>query len=120
MPLGRSLVSLASLTWHSREVTQSRLGHLDRVRRRDLTPLRRRGPDTMGISPAGASHSARAKSAVTNQEATIAQLKSTVAKHETTGAAQQKEIKVLIAGLQKVSAQIEISRPAPQTVLNDQ
>ena len=35
-------------------------------------------------------------------------------------AKQQKQIKALIAGLQKVSAQLEASKPAPQMVLNDQ
>jgi hypothetical protein len=33
---------------------------------------------------------------------------------------QQKQIEALTAGLQKVSAQIELSRAAPQTVLNNQ
>jgi Chaperone of endosialidase len=33
---------------------------------------------------------------------------------------QQKQIEALTAALQKVSAQIEMSKPAPQTVLNDQ
>jgi hypothetical protein len=46
------------------------------------------------------------------QEATIAQLKRDSAK-------QQKQIEALTAGLQKVSAQIELSKPAPQTVLNN-
>jgi hypothetical protein len=32
----------------------------------------------------------------------------------------QKQIEALTAGLQKVSAQIEVSKPAPQTVLNNQ
>jgi hypothetical protein len=35
-------------------------------------------------------------------------------------AEQQKQIKALTAGLQKVSAQVEMGRPAPQTVLNNQ
>jgi hypothetical protein len=35
-------------------------------------------------------------------------------------AQQQKEIKALSAQIQKVSAQIELSKPAPQTVLNNQ
>ena len=52
------------------------------------------------------------------QEATIAQLKSTVARQETAAAQQHKQIEALTAGLQKVSAQVEMSRPAPQTVLN--
>ena len=33
---------------------------------------------------------------------------------------QQKQIEALTAGLQKVSAQLELSKPAPQTVLNKQ
>ena len=33
---------------------------------------------------------------------------------------QQKQIDALTAGLQKVSAQLELSKPTPQTVLNDQ
>jgi Chaperone of endosialidase len=47
------------------------------------------------------------------QETTIVELKSTVAQ-------QQKQIEALTAGLQKVSAQIEVSKPAPRTVLNNQ
>ena len=35
-------------------------------------------------------------------------------------AEQQKQIDALTAGLQKVSAQLELSKPAPQTVLNNQ
>ena len=38
---------------------------------------------------------------------------------EATIAQQQKQIEALTAGLQKVSAQLELSKPAPQTVLND-
>ena len=34
-------------------------------------------------------------------------------------ARQQKAIEALTAGLQKVSAQLEVSKPAPQTALND-
>jgi len=33
--------------------------------------------------------------------------------------AQQKQIEALTAGLQKVSAQLEVSKPALQTVLNN-
>jgi uncharacterized coiled-coil protein SlyX len=32
----------------------------------------------------------------------------------------QKQVEALTAGLQKVSAQLEVSKSAPQTVLNDQ
>ena len=35
-------------------------------------------------------------------------------------AQQQKQIDALTAGLQKVSAQLELNKPAAQTVLNDQ
>ena len=57
---------------------------------------------------------------VQEQEATIAQLKSTDAKQEATIAKQQKQIEALTAGLQKVSAQVEMSRLAPQMVVNEQ
>jgi uncharacterized coiled-coil protein SlyX len=57
---------------------------------------------------------------VQEQEATITQLKSTVAKQEATAAHQQTEIEALTAGLQKVSAQIQMSHSAPQIVLNNQ
>jgi hypothetical protein len=33
---------------------------------------------------------------------------------------QQKQIEALTAGLQKVTAQLELNKPAPQTVLNNQ
>ena len=33
---------------------------------------------------------------------------------------QQKQIDALTAGLQRVSAQLELSKPAPQTALNNQ
>jgi len=35
-------------------------------------------------------------------------------------ARQQKQIEALIVRFQKVSAQLELSKPAPQTVLNNQ
>jgi hypothetical protein len=44
---------------------------------------------------------------------------SKVQKLETTMAQQQKQIEALTAGLRKVSAQIEVSKPAPQIVLSD-
>ena len=56
---------------------------------------------------------------VQEQEATLAQLKSTLAKKEAIDAHQQEQIEALTAGLQKVSAQLELNRAAPQTVLND-
>ncbi|SRR6266536_3028575 len=39
---------------------------------------------------------------------------------EATIARQQKQIEALTEGLQKVSAQLEVIKPAPQTVLNNQ
>ena len=54
------------------------------------------------------------------QETTIAQLKSAVTKQEATAAQQRKEIAALTAGLQKVSAKVETSRPTPNVVVNQQ
>ena len=39
---------------------------------------------------------------------------------EANAARQQKQIEALTAGLQKVSAQLELSKPAPQVVVNNQ
>ena len=61
---------------------------------------------------------------VAEEEATITQLKSTVAQQETnfqaTVARQQKQIEALTAGLQKVSVQIEAKKSAPHVVDNNQ
>ena len=54
------------------------------------------------------------------QEATITQLKSGTSKQEAIIAKQQKQIEALATGLQKVSAQLETSKPAPQMVGNNQ
>ncbi len=51
---------------------------------------------------------------------TVQELKSNAAKQEATIAQQQKQIDALTAGLQKVSAQLEASRPAPQVAENNQ
>jgi trimeric autotransporter adhesin len=53
------------------------------------------------------------------QQAIIMQLKSTDAKQEAIIAQQQKQIDALTAGLRRVSAQLELSKPAPQTVKNN-
>jgi len=62
-------------------------------------------------------------SKVEEQQATITELKSTVAQQQrdfqAIGAHQQKQIEALSAGLQKVSAQLQLSKPEPQTVLNN-
>jgi Chaperone of endosialidase len=57
------------------------------------------------------------KSTVAKQEATIAQQQKEFASKF---ALQQKEIEALTAGLQKVSTQVEMSKPAPQMVFNNQ
>jgi uncharacterized phage infection (PIP) family protein YhgE len=60
---------------------------------------------------------------VEQQATTIAQqrkdFQASITKLEATVAQQQKEIKALTAGLQKVSAQVEMSRSAPQMALKD-
>jgi hypothetical protein len=53
---------------------------------------------------------------VQEQEATISQLRQDL---QATAARQQKQIDALTAGLQKVSAQLEVTKSTPQTVLND-
>ena len=51
------------------------------------------------------------------QEKTIAQLRRDL---QATTARQQKQIEALTAGLQKVSAQLELNNPAPQVAENNQ
>ena len=53
------------------------------------------------------------------QEATIAHLECMAEKQEATNARQQQQIEGLTTGLQKVSAEIEETRLAPQTILNE-
>ena len=53
-------------------------------------------------------------------EATITQLKSSAGKQEAASAQQQKQIESITAGLQKVSAQVELQKPSAQTVVNNQ
>jgi len=57
---------------------------------------------------------------VQEQGATITALKTNEAKQEAMMAQQQKQIEALSAGLQKVSAQLELSKAAPRTVDNQQ
>jgi hypothetical protein len=54
---------------------------------------------------------------IEEQEVTISQLNKDF---QMTVAHQQEQIEALTAGLQRVSAQVEMSRPAPQMVLNNQ
>jgi septal ring factor EnvC (AmiA/AmiB activator) len=59
---------------------------------------------------------------VEEQQATIAELESTIAQQQkgfdSKLAKQEKQIEALTTGLQKVSAQLELSKAAPQMVLN--
>ena len=64
---------------------------------------------------------------VQQQEATIAQIKSNAERQEAIIAEQQQEIKALTASLkeqasqiQKVSDQLEVSKAAPQMLVNNQ
>ena len=57
---------------------------------------------------------------VEQQEATITEVKSTAAKQEAAIAKQQKQIEALTTGLRNVSDQLELSKPAPRTVVNSQ
>ena len=57
---------------------------------------------------------------VEEQGATVVQVKSNAAKQEATIAKQQTQIEALISGLQKVSDQLELSKPARRTVGNNQ
>jgi hypothetical protein len=54
----------------------------------------------------------------------VQELEATIAKQQkdfqATATHQQRQIEALTAGLQKVSAQFEVSKPAPKTVLNNQ
>ena len=57
---------------------------------------------------------------VQEQEAMINQLQAADTKQEATIAKQQKQIEALTTGLQKVSDQLELSKPVPRTVVNNQ
>jgi uncharacterized coiled-coil protein SlyX len=52
-------------------------------------------------------------------KSTLAKQQATAAKQEATIARQQKQIEALAAGLQKVTAQVKLSRPAPRTVVDN-
>jgi hypothetical protein len=51
---------------------------------------------------------------------TVQELKSTAAKQEATIAKQQKQIEALTTGLQKVGEELELRKPSPQVVGNNQ
>jgi len=53
------------------------------------------------------------------EHSTVQDLTSTVARQEAIIAKQQKQIEALTAGLQKASARLELSKSAPQVVINN-
>jgi uncharacterized coiled-coil protein SlyX len=53
---------------------------------------------------------------VTEQQTTNRELKAALAKQQATNAQQQQQIEALTAGLQKVSAAVELNKPAPTQV----
>jgi len=58
-------------------------------------------------------------STVQELKSTAARQEANAAKQEATIARQQKQIEALSESLQKVSAQVQMSRPAPQTVVDN-
>ena len=56
---------------------------------------------------------------VTEQQSTIAELKAALAKQQATNVQQQLQIEALAAGLQKVSAAVELNKPAPTQVADN-
>ena len=56
---------------------------------------------------------------VQEQQATISKLQLTVAKQQANAARQQTQIDALTSGLQKVSAEVQMAKPAPQVALNN-
>jgi len=57
---------------------------------------------------------------IEEQQATIARLESKVAEQEAAAERQQKQVDALAASVQKVSYQLEVSKPALRTVVNNQ
>jgi len=56
---------------------------------------------------------------VAEQQSTINELKTAVAKQQAANAQQQKQIELLTAGLQKVTARVESGKPAPRIAINN-
>lgn len=69
----------------------------------------------LGVAPAGSPLSANE---LLKQQRVVQELKATTEKQAAVIALQEGQIKALTAGLQKVSAQLEASKPAPQVVNN--
>ena len=71
----------------------------------------------LGVPPAGSPLSANE---LLKQQRIVQELKATTERQAAAIALQEGQIKALTAGLQKVSAQLEASKPAPQVVNNNQ
>ena len=72
------------------------------------------------VNPDLVAHDEQGKPYTVRYEAVNAMLLNEFLKTRRQIDAQQKQIDLLTAGLQKVSAQLELNKPAPQTVLNSQ
>jgi hypothetical protein len=75
------------------------------------------GNGQLGVAPAGSPLSANE---LLKQQRVVQELKATAERQAAVIALQDEQIKALTAGLQKVSAQLEASKPAPQMVNNNQ
>jgi hypothetical protein len=71
----------------------------------------------LGVAPAGSPLSANE---LLKQQRVVQELKATTERQAAMIALQEGQIKTLTTGLQKVSAQLEASKPAPQVVNNNQ
>lgn len=71
----------------------------------------------LGVAPAG---SPLSKNELRKQQHLVQELKATTERQAATIALQERQIAELTAGLQRVSAQLEVSKPAPQVVNNNQ
>ena len=69
----------------------------------------------LGVAPAGSPLSANE---LLKQQRVVQELKATTERQAAVIALQEGQIKALTAGLQKVSAQLETSKPAPRVVNN--
>jgi hypothetical protein len=67
--------------------------------------------DLIQARPKSVEHDVNHAETFAEEHQTVQELKSVVAE-------QQRQIEALTTGLQKVGAQLELSKPAPQTVLN--
>src|SRR5437773_5262744 len=76
--------------------------------------------DVENVNPALVARDEQGKPYSVRYEAVNAMLLNEFIKARRQIDSQQKQIDALTAGLQKVSAQLELSKPTPQTVLNDQ